>query len=280
MPTVSSKDLRAIFQLCGEVGEIESTLGQIDHFFHQSVKILGGDTIGLGVLCRQKQFVCCQFPMMWGIDETVMAAGQEFVELESPAFHDPFYAPILERPGEAHRRRDLISDKDWYSSPWINEVMALFGHDDILGRVQPLQQCQMMLFTSRANGARPFDARQRELMDCLGKSFLWLFRKLEAEQFFGHEPSPATLAPRYARVLRELLRGRNENQMAADLDLRPRTVRTYVERIFRFFQVNSRAELMARWIPESALPRIGGARQDVAGLEMVIAPEIVPADPH
>ncbi|HIB64533.1 MAG TPA: response regulator transcription factor, partial [Phycisphaerales bacterium] len=44
-----------------------------------------------------------------------------------------------------------------------------------------------------------------------------------------------------------LLRGLSEKEIAAELMLSPRTVHKYVEHLFRHFQVNSRAQLMALW---------------------------------
>lgn len=62
------------------------------------------------------------------------------------------------------------------------------------------------------------------------------------------EPSPSTLAPRVRQVLSCLLEGDANKQISLRLNLRPHTVNQYVKQIFRHFQVNSRSELLARWV--------------------------------
>jgi DNA-binding NarL/FixJ family response regulator len=62
------------------------------------------------------------------------------------------------------------------------------------------------------------------------------------------EPSPAALASRVRQVLRCLLEGDSDKQIAARLRLTRHTVNQYVKTIFRHFGTGSRAELLARWI--------------------------------
>jgi DNA-binding NarL/FixJ family response regulator len=64
---------------------------------------------------------------------------------------------------------------------------------------------------------------------------------------FG-EPSPAALPPRLRQVLRCLLEGDADKQVAARLGLSRHTVNEYVEQIYRHFGVVSRPELLARWV--------------------------------
>lgn len=64
----------------------------------------------------------------------------------------------------------------------------------------------------------------------------------------AQEPSRLELSPRRRQVLDCLLEGDSEKQIAARLGLTTRTVNQYVKAVYRHFHVNSRAELMARWI--------------------------------
>lgn len=59
-------------------------------------------------------------------------------------------------------------------------------------------------------------------------------------------PDQNTLPPRVRPVLRCLLQGQSEKQVARTLGLRPNTVHSYVKLIYRDLGVNSRAELLAR----------------------------------
>ncbi|HEX4606755.1 MAG TPA: helix-turn-helix transcriptional regulator, partial [Urbifossiella sp.] len=64
---------------------------------------------------------------------------------------------------------------------------------------------------------------------------------------FG-EPSPADLPPRARQVLRCLLEGDSDKQVAARLRLSQHTVNQYTKQIYRYFHVSARAELLARWV--------------------------------
>lgn len=58
----------------------------------------------------------------------------------------------------------------------------------------------------------------------------------------------AALAPRQRTVADHLLTGKREKEIAGAMALSPRTVHKYVEQIFRTLGVNSRAEMMARFV--------------------------------
>ena len=58
----------------------------------------------------------------------------------------------------------------------------------------------------------------------------------------------ARLPPRLYTVLQELLTGKAEKQIAADLQLSRHTVHEYVKRIYARLGTGSRSELMTRWI--------------------------------
>jgi DNA-binding CsgD family transcriptional regulator len=64
----------------------------------------------------------------------------------------------------------------------------------------------------------------------------------------GSGLSCAGLTGSQHQVLRLLLRGRSEKEVAAGLSLSPQTVHTHVKGIYRALGVHSRAELMARFI--------------------------------
>ncbi|HWE03110.1 MAG TPA: helix-turn-helix transcriptional regulator [Tepidisphaeraceae bacterium] len=66
-------------------------------------------------------------------------------------------------------------------------------------------------------------------------------------------PAPAPepgdgLAPRVRQTLQRLLAGDSEKQIARHLQVSPHTVHVYVKAIYRFFNVNSRGELLARFV--------------------------------
>jgi DNA-binding NarL/FixJ family response regulator len=64
-----------------------------------------------------------------------------------------------------------------------------------------------------------------------------------------HGNVDARLLPRRQRqVLRALKAGHQEKHIAGLLDISPHTVHSHVKAVYRYYSVNSRAELLARWI--------------------------------
>jgi DNA-binding CsgD family transcriptional regulator len=73
--------------------------------------------------------------------------------------------------------------------------------------------------------------------------------------WLGRPPTPA-LSPRLERTLRGLLQGQSEKQIAMELDVSVHTVHEYVKELHRRLGVNSRGELLARFLPtRPALPK-------------------------
>jgi DNA-binding NarL/FixJ family response regulator len=89
------------------------------------------------------------------------------------------------------------------------------------------------------------------------------------------EPSPADLPPRVRQVLRGLLEGKSDKQIAAKLGLSRYTVNQYTKVIYRHFGVEGRAELMAHWV----LRRAGGTFRWDTGTAVPAAPLGNPSPP-
>jgi DNA-binding NarL/FixJ family response regulator len=62
------------------------------------------------------------------------------------------------------------------------------------------------------------------------------------------EPAPTELPPRLRQVLRCLLEGDSDKQIAARLRISRYTVNQYTKTLYRRFGVCARSELLARWI--------------------------------
>jgi DNA-binding NarL/FixJ family response regulator len=62
------------------------------------------------------------------------------------------------------------------------------------------------------------------------------------------DPSPTDLPPRVRAVLRCLLEGDSDKQIAARLRISRYTVNQYTKAVYRHFGVSSRSELLARWV--------------------------------
>lgn len=82
--------------------------------------------------------------------------------------------------------------------------------------------------------------RVRLLENPAGEGLLLLIDEKRTEA-----PALPPVPPRLKRVLRAMLSGRSEKQIAAELRLSTHTVHQYAKEIYRTLSVNSRSELMA-----------------------------------
>ncbi len=67
---------------------------------------------------------------------------------------------------------------------------------------------------------------------------------VEKQGVRGAEP----LSPRERQTLELLLTGHAEKQIANQLSISKHTVHVYVKSLYKRFEVNSRGELLARWV--------------------------------
>ena len=75
------------------------------------------------------------------------------------------------------------------------------------------------------------------------------FCRMLGERFSAPPPDPtAGLGPRHVQTLDRLLAGDSEKQIAIHLGVSPHTVHVYVKGLYRHFDVNSRGELLARFV--------------------------------
>jgi DNA-binding CsgD family transcriptional regulator len=162
---------------------------------------------------------------------------------------DFFYARICEmrRPILTRRRRQLVSDAEWYRSNFYNNYVRFGRTDDYLMSCYTLPDGDLVqsIALHRANGDAPFDERANRLIH-------WLHHEigplLDRQLLTARRPSERGLPPRQKQTLRCLLKGLSEKEVASQLGLSKETIHDYVKAIYRHFGVSSRAELMARWI--------------------------------
>jgi DNA-binding CsgD family transcriptional regulator len=148
--------------------------------------------------------------------------------------------------GPCLTRSDILTDTEWYGSPYFQHYHRPSGADAIMYCILPLPVGRMAGLTlTRAAGAADFAPRNRAyLAEVLGR----IAPLVGGPVARFTEPAPSALPPRVRQVLRCLLEGDSDKQIAARLGLSQHTVNEYVKRVFRHFGVYSRPELLARWI--------------------------------
>lgn len=163
-------------------------------------------------------------------------------------FHPAFSRYVRTgQDGIALSRADLVSDRDWYRSEYFRDYHSAAGGDAILMSYRTTSTLGGVwgLVTVRHPGEKDFFPRQKAILAELNAVLVPQIGRALASP---HDPSPSQLPPRVRAVLKCLLEGDTDKQIAARLNLTRATVNDYGKRIHRHFRVGSRGELLARWV--------------------------------
>ena len=160
-----------------------------------------------------------------------------------------YFGRLAQSGGEPFTRTDLIADADWYSTPYYQTVQTGLGIDHTLAVMKSLPGRSRANYgfclTRGRDVKRDFSRRHRAVAAEAERMVMPL---LGGPLAYYTDPSPAELPPRMREVLACLLEGDSDKQAARRLRMSPYTVNQYVKAIYTHFAVNSRPELLARWI--------------------------------
>lgn len=146
----------------------------------------------------------------------------------------------------ACRLRD-VAPAGWFESDFYREYYRECGHDDAIYVAFPVNEDVESYFgIFRAAGQPPFGTREREALAYALRGIKWFHRQLLLSHGLGI--AETALTPVERRVLKNLLTGLAEKQIAAELGQSYHTTHEYVTAIYRKFGVNNRAALMALWL--------------------------------
>jgi DNA-binding CsgD family transcriptional regulator len=249
------RDVRSILQLVGECRDLgDDSAAWQQHLFRSLVLLIeaGVATSGEmeGLLAGRavmRDYAAWGWENAFQLDRwlqmmpTVVKEPSDFVLLKRGAER------LRDETGTALTRTDLVGDKEWEPSADY-AIARVMGLNHVLGGFRLLPRGKdwfSALCLWRAAGERDFSPRDRVLLRELHSAIVPLIGGPLARP---SEPSPAALAPRVRQVLRCLLEGDGDKQIAARLGLTRHTVNQYAKNLFRHFGVESRAELLARWV--------------------------------
>jgi DNA-binding CsgD family transcriptional regulator len=239
---IRSEQVRSMLQTIHQAREIRDEPQRMLHLVKAVHDMLGAAISNMGAFVetpgsrrrRVEPSVVCWPSGTHG--ETILTALQSGVAI-SPTL-DAMSRRLRENAMLTFRRRDLVADGEWYGSDSFNLVHRAIGCDDHVysfrrhsgGRVSGLA-------IRRARGERPFSEEERSLLELFHEEVVRLERT---------PASGPSLGRRERDVLRLLLSGASEKQVAAELDLSQHTVHSYVKTIYSTYRVQSRAELLVR----------------------------------
>lgn len=159
-----------------------------------------------------------------------------------------YFGKLIGQPDATYSRTDLISEAEWRASPDCDQVNAVIGVDHVAYSFHMISHAAPTyagLICSKGVGERDFTVREKAYLAEAHRTVAALVGTHLAR---FHEPSAADLTPRLRDVLRCLLEGDSDKQAASRLRIGRHTVNQYAKAIFKHFGVQSRPELLARWI--------------------------------
>jgi DNA-binding CsgD family transcriptional regulator len=266
-PLLSGHDVRALFQLLGELRE----LGQEPDQWRARL------AIGLARLCGARlthatelkvrvvaatdathcgHYVECLHERSEGLSAEQSTRFQREL-LDLPGEADPAFPAMVPLYGTSftRRRQQLASDRDWYGSSAANDYFRRYDCDDYIKSMEPVELpggtqllCGITLY--RGWRERPFSERERALVSLLHEQLAGDWREAHAGP-----PELRYMAPRLRQTCSLLMRGLSEKEVAAALDLSTHTVHQYVKELYRHMRVRSRGELHAR-LPQKTRPLV------------------------
>ena len=167
---------------------------------------------------------------------------------------DPMYERIVEkmaRDGQSLatcRRSDFFNATAWAAIPLVKRRREVLKIDECIVSMyaMPRTKTSAWIFLYRRVGDRPaFSRRDRELLHVIHSEMDWLYKPADAP--VAH-PEMNGLTERERQTLDRLLAGDSEKEAAAALGLSPHTVHVYVKALYRAFNVNTRNELLAKFV--------------------------------
>jgi DNA-binding CsgD family transcriptional regulator len=173
---------------------------------------------------------------------------------------DPHTVALASRFGRhrSHLREELVSDRELKKDWMHHEVLRPLGIGDrVVCAFAAAPGAESYLIFDRESGTRRFGQRERDVLAFFLRGGAQMHRELL--QAYGLLGAMQPLSRREREVLRLLLTGVSEREIAQALGLAFATTHQYVGALLRKFGAGSRAELMAQWLrhlaPSSCVPQ-------------------------
>lgn len=140
-----------------------------------------------------------------------------------------------------------LAPPEWFESDYYRVFYRDVGHVDVIWSGCPVSADAEVYFGLFRDGKHPpFTPGERDTVAAALRGLRWFHRQTLLSRGLLVAEAPLTAAER--DVLRGLLGGRTEKQIAADLNQSPNTTHSHVGSIYRKFGVRNRAALMALWL--------------------------------
>ncbi len=152
----------------------------------------------------------------------------------------------------AYRLRDIVSPQ-WFEGDAYARYVDQGIHDSLVVGVPVTKTAEAYYGFLKTRANNPFTEEHREVALYAMRGLAWFHRKVMLAEGLLGARSP--LSPMERRVLSLLLTEHSEKCIAANLDVAPATLHSYVRDVFRKFGVSGRNGLTALWLGGTTLTR-------------------------
>jgi DNA-binding CsgD family transcriptional regulator len=136
-------------------------------------------------------------------------------------------------------RHQLVDDRVWYRAPYVKDILHTFKVDHNVGSLYRVRG------TGHWEALALFRALGRPPFNCADVAKIRLFHEEIGRLWDQQAPCIAPLRPRLEEILRALMAGLSEKEIAANLGLSQHTVHDYIKTLHKTYRVRSRGELLA-----------------------------------
>lgn len=180
-------------------------------------------------------------------DKLLASAKEQSRKLEQGIVNDVIVRMIaISGRFRACRLRDVVPE-GWFDTDFHREYYQANDHDDAIYIAFPINEDAESYFgVFRTTGQPPFSITDRDTVAYALRGIKWFHRQLLLSHGLGIAETPLTTVER--QVLKNLLSGSAEKQIAAELGQSYHTTHEYITGIYRKFAVNNRPTLMALWL--------------------------------
>jgi len=239
-------DMAAMLTLVGQVTELPSDKTvRRTHVLTELLKLIGGRSAVALEMAHPDEGPFARPGTIININtscEAEVRGSELYLIHNAPA--DPALNEFLAARGQTITMTRTADDREWYRSAHYDIVRRPFDMDHSLYcRLTLPDKTDMAVGIQRCPGEPHFTDREKAIVHLLHTHAPHVYYAPKAET----KSELDKLAPRLQPVLRYLLQGDAEKEVAAKLKLSPHTVHRYTQAIYQEFEVHSRSELLARY---------------------------------
>lgn len=248
--SVGNKDCRMIIRLLAETASLEGGHAEKKRFLMRGIaELVDADawvwTLGCDIEAGGRQ-TCVNFLHEGFLEHQFPAFLAALEDVEMGKIASTFYVQFAERGKHTSMCRQEIDPEGLAYQGRIGELWKAADLEANILSAYPLDRRSLSGVAVYRRFGRPlFTERDRQLLHLILTEIPWLHASGWPEDRGGEIPR---LSPRERMVLNLLLDGKSRMEIATDLELSEHTVGDYVKAVYRFFGVNSHAELVHKFL--------------------------------